>query len=127
MGWIGIYCLLCVVIFPVYLFGKFIFGFFTGENFMSRNEREIYRRNKAMIKQQKVNAFWYNYFWQYTIVGISVFVLLNGIFLKSITVGFFGFMFLLTALCICAAGCSYRKSNRKMEDTDYILDRKEEL
>ena len=115
MGWIGICCIICVVFFSAYFIGKFVLGFFTGENFMSPNEREIYRHNKSIIKQKKVNSFWYNYIWQYVIVGISVLVLLSGIFIKSIGVGFFGFMFLLTALFICAVGSSYRKNNRKIE------------
>ena len=93
----------------------FYWKIFTGENFMSPNEREIYRHNKSIIKQKKVNSFWYNYIWQYVIVGISVLVLLSGIFIKSIGVGFFWFMFLLTALFICAVGSSYRKNNRKIE------------
>ena len=115
MGLLGIIFFISVAVYPLYLIGKFVLGFFTGENFMSHDERKIYRHNKAIIKQQKVNAFWYNYTWQYIIVGISLFVLLIGIFMKNINVGFFGFMFLMASLFICAVGSSYRKNNRELE------------
>lgn len=115
MGWIGLMCFLCVAIYPIYLMGKFVFGFFTGANFMSHDDRRIHEHNKMLMKQQRVNRFWYNYVWQYIVTGISALVLLAGISMGSIGVGFFGFMFLMAVLFICAVGASYRKNHPKME------------
>ena len=115
MGWIGLMCFLCVAIYPIYLIGKFIYGFFTGANLMSHDERRMYEHNKMLMKQQRVNCFWYNFAWQYVVTGISALILLVGIGMGSIGVGFFGFMFLMAALFICAVGASYRKNHHKMD------------
>lgn len=119
MGFVGVIMFVCVAFYPVYLVIKFIVGCFTGENFMDYNERKIYEHNKTVLKQRKVNYFWYNYVWQYTIVLLSALVLLVGIVFKSYDVGFFGFMLLMCSLFVCGVGSSYRKK--------YPADREDEV
>lgn len=111
MGFVGTIIFVCVAFYPVYMIVKFVTGCITGESFMDYNERKIYEHNKEVLKQRNVNHFWYNYVWQYTIILLSVLVLLVGIVFKSFDVGFFGFMFLMCSLFVCAVGSSYRKNH----------------